>query len=98
MSLEGNLYYKVLDIDSILHNPYTWDVVRFLSWKDNAVKVNIYAAYRFVNPAKKVHTINASKQLMLLEWRIREFVIYSKVIEDSRHIFLQVSIYTHKRS
>ena len=96
LSLEGNPYYKELDVDSILHNPYTWDVVRFLSWKDNAVKVNIYAAYRFVNPAKNVHYISVSEQLMLAEWRIKDFVIYSKVIRDSRHIFLQVSPYTRK--
>ena len=93
---EGNPYYKKLKIDDIVYKPYTWDIARVLFWKNSKVKVNVYAGYMSVDPERRIHPISASEQPRLVEWLIRDFIIYSKITRDSRHIFRQVSPYTRK--
>ena len=88
---EGNAYYKKLKIDDIVYKPYTWDITRVLFLKNSKVKVNVYTGYRSVDPERRIHPTSASEQPRLVEWPIRDFIIYSKVMIDSRHIFLQVS-------
>ena len=85
---EVSPYYKKLEIGDIFYNPYTWDVARVLSWKNSKVKVNVYAAYRSVDHEHYIHPFSASEQPRLKEWPIRDFIIYSKIIRDSRHISL----------
>ena len=95
---EVNPYYKKLEIGDIVYNPYTWDVARVLSWKNSKVKVNVYAAYRFIDHERRIHPFSASNQPRMEEWPIRDFIIYSKIVRYSRHIFLQVSPCTRKYS
>ena len=95
---EVSPYYKKLEIGDIFYNPYTWDVARVLSWKNSKIKFNVYAAYRFVNHERRIHHFSTSEQPRLEEYPIRDFIIYSKIIRDSRHIFLQVSPCTRKYS
>ena len=87
----GNPYYKKLEIDSILYNPYTFDVARVLSWGNSVVKVNIYTAFRYVDPELSCNPLSATEQPRLDIWEIRDFVIYSKVYRDHRVIYCQVS-------
>ena len=63
---------------------------------DSKVKFNVYAAYMCVDHERRIHPISASEQPRLAVWAKRDFIIYSKVIRDSRHIFCQVLLYTCK--
>jgi hypothetical protein len=95
---QGNPYYKKLKVDDIVYNPYTLDVGRVLSWHDSVVKVNVYAAYRFVTPEENRNPVSATEQPRLVTWEIQDFIIYSKICRDSRHIFCQVSPLSRKSS
>ena len=98
LDAEGNPYCKKLAVDDIVYNPYNLDIGIILSWKDHEVKVNVYAAYRYVNPKQNCNSRSATEQPRLDVWKIRDFVIYSKVCRDSRHIFCQVSPFSRKYS
>jgi hypothetical protein len=58
---QGNPYYKKLEIDDIIYNPYTLGLGRILSWKDSRVRVNVHAAYRFVNPERNSNPLSATE-------------------------------------
>ena len=44
LDTKGNPYYKKLEIDDIIYDPYIWDIDIILSWKGKEVKVDITAA------------------------------------------------------
>ena len=95
---QGNPYYKKLEIDDIIYNPYTLDLGRVLSWKDDKVRVSVHAAYRFVEPERNRNPLSATEQPRLDIWEIRDFIIYTKVCRDNRLIFCQVSPLSRKLS
>ena len=53
-----------MEIDDIVHNSYTWDIMIALSWKDSMVKVNIYVAFRFVNHTYNCNLISTTEQML----------------------------------
>ena len=68
LDAQGNPYYKKLETDNIVYNPYTWGVARALSWNDSVIKVNIYVAYRYVDPEYNCNPIGATKKPRLDIW------------------------------
>ena len=95
---QGNPYYKKLEIDDIVYSPHTLTLGRVLSWNDSVVRVNVHAAYRFVNPENNYNPVSTTEQPRLEIWEIRDFIIYSKVCRNSRLILCQVSPLSHKSS